>query len=81
MSKKKNQKIEMEHIDRLSRGKKSGINIGSRAVGHHLFKFEREIYERSLKKKYLEIDARSRGNLVNLWDKVCIVFASATSTT
>jgi len=73
MSKKKNQKIKMEHVDRLSRGKRSGINIGSRAVGHHLHKFEREIYERSLKKKFLEVDERSRANLVNLWDKVCIV--------
>lgn len=72
MAKKKNQKIKMEHIDRLSRGKKSGANIGSRKVGHHLHDFEREIYERSLKKGFLEVDERSRANLVNLWDKVCV---------
>ncbi|MFT7328185.1 MAG: hypothetical protein ACI870_000371 [Crocinitomicaceae bacterium] len=65
--------LKLEHIDRLSRGKKSGINIGSRAVAHHLHNFEREIYERSLKKGYLDIDERSRDNLSNLWEKVCIV--------
>lgn len=72
MAKKKNQKIKMEHVDRLSRGKKSGANIGSRKVGHHLHDFEREIYERSLKKGFLEVDERSRENLINVWDKVCI---------
>lgn len=66
------QKIKMEHIDRLSRGKKSGINIGSQRIGHHLSKFEREIYERSLKKGFLDIDERSRENLFNLWEKVAI---------
>jgi len=72
MNKKKNQKIKMEQVDRLSRGKKSGAHIGSRNVGHHLHQFEREVYERSLKKGFLEVDERSRANLVNLWDKVCV---------
>lgn len=72
MKKGTKQKIKMEHIDRLSRGKKSGINIGSQRIGHHLNKFEREIYERSLKKGFLDIDERSRENLFNLWEKVAI---------
>ncbi len=63
----------MEHIDRLTRGRASGAKIGSRAVGHHLHKFEREIYERALKKGYLDIDERSRTNLTNVWMKVCVV--------
>jgi len=71
MSKKK--LIKMEHIDRLSRGKKSGIHIGSRRVGHHLQSFERDIYERSLKKGFLEVDERARDNLYNLWEKVVVV--------
>lgn len=72
MKKIKKPKIKIEHIDRLSRGKKSGINIGSRAVAHHLHPFERAIYDRSLKKRFLDIDERSRDNLLNLWEKVCI---------
>lgn len=72
MKKGTKSKIKIEHIDRLSRGKKSGINIGSRRIGHHLNKFEREIYERSLKKGFLDIDERSRENLFNLWEKVAI---------
>lgn len=72
MKKKSVSKIKMEHIDRLSRGKKSGINIGSRRVGHHLHSFERDIYERSLKKGYLDIDERSRDNLFTLWEKVAL---------
>jgi hypothetical protein len=43
-------KIKLEHIDALSKGKKSGIRLGSRAVPHHLYAYEREEYERSLKR-------------------------------
>ncbi len=60
-------KIKLEHIDALSKGKKSGIRIGSRAVPHHLHTYEREEYERALRRGYLTIDARSRPNLANLW--------------
>lgn len=59
--------IKLEHIDALSRGKKSGIRIGSRAVPHHLYAHERTEYERALKRGYLTIESRSRVNLENLW--------------
>ena len=64
-------KIKREHIDRLTRGKASGINIGSRKVGHHLFDWERAEYERALKRGYLVLDIRSRDNLPNVWEKLC----------
>jgi hypothetical protein len=60
-------KIKLEHIDALSKGKKSGINLGSRAVPHHLYVYEREEYERALKRWYLILDKTSRSNLENLW--------------
>jgi len=65
-------KIKIEHIDKLTRGKKSGAGIGSRAVGHHLFEFERRIYERALKMGYLEVEIKTRENLMNVWEKVCL---------
>ena len=64
-------KLKLEHIDALSKGKKSGIKIGSRAVPHHLYAYEREEYERALKRGYLVVDSRSRPNLGNLWMLVC----------
>ena len=60
----------MEHVERLTKGKKSGRNIGSRAAGHHLRAYERSIYERALKDGFLVIDERSRENLWNIWLKV-----------
>ena len=65
--------MRMEHIDRLIRGKASGLKIGSRNVGHHLNDHELELYQRSLKKGFLELDARARENLWNVWEKVCEV--------
>lgn len=43
-------KIKIEHIDALSKGKKSGIKIGSRAVPHHLYNYEREEYDQAIKR-------------------------------
>lgn len=63
----------LDHVEKLSRGKRSGLNVGSRGVGHHLHVFEREIYERALKKGFLEVTARSRKNLINVWGKACLV--------
>lgn len=60
----------MDHVERLTKGQRSGKNIGSRAVGHHLRAFERKIYERALTDGYLTIDQRSRENLWNVWQKV-----------
>ena len=63
-------KFKMDHVERLTKGKRSGKNIGSRAVGHHLRAFERSIYERALNDGFLIIDERSRENLWNVWQKV-----------
>lgn len=62
--------FKMDHVERLTKGKRSGKNIGSRAVGHHLRAFERSIYERALNDGFLVIDDRSRENLWNVWQKV-----------
>ncbi len=64
--------LKIEHIDRLSQGKKSWIQIGSRWVPHHLYQYEKIKYEHALKYKYLEITKKDRVNLINIWDKVCI---------
>lgn len=63
--------VKIEHIDALSKGKKSGIKLGSRAVPHHLYQYERDEYERALVRGYLTINSRSRPNLENLWLLVC----------
>lgn len=65
-------KIKLEHIERLSKWKKSGINIGSRAIPHHLYEYERKKYEFALKKWFLNISEKERVNLTNIWEKVCI---------
>ncbi len=64
-------KVKLEHIDALSRWKKSGIRLGSRAVPHHLYVYEREEYERALKRGYLIVDKTDRVNTQNLWMLVC----------
>lgn len=63
--------MKLEHIDALSKGKKSGIRLGSRSVPHHLYIYEREEYERALKRWYLIVDQTDRVNLENLWMLVC----------
>ena len=65
-------KIKEKHIERLAQGKKSGINIGSRAVAHHLYAHEKPKYQRALKYRFLSITHRDRINLVNLWEKLCV---------
>lgn len=61
----------LKHIDRLVKGKKSGANIGSRNVGHHLFDHEKAIYQKAMKYKFLDITVKHRSNLKNVWKKVC----------
>jgi len=65
-------RIKLEHIERLSKGKRSGLNIGSRSIGHHLRPHERECYQRALKKGYLDIYDRDRDNLWHIWEKACL---------
>lgn len=62
----------MDHVERLSRGKRSGSNIGSRSVGHYLKPHERTCYERALKKGYLDITDKNRANLWHIWEKACL---------
>lgn len=64
-------KIKLEHIDALSKGKKSWIWIGNRWIPHHLYAHERGEYERALKRGYLILDKSDRANLENLWILVC----------
>ena len=66
-------KIKLEHIDNLSRWKKSWARIGSRTIAHHLFAHEQIHYEQALRQKYLEITDKHRVNLANLWYQVCQV--------
>ena len=63
--------IKLEHVERLSYGKRSGANIGSRSVGHHLRPHERSAYQRALKKGYLDITEKDRVNLWHIWEKAC----------
>lgn len=65
-------KIKLEHIERLSRGKRSGANIGSRSVGHYLRPYERSIFQRALKKGYLDVTKKDRANLWHVWEKACV---------
>ncbi len=65
-------RIKLDHVERLSHGKRSGINIGSRSVGHYLRSHERESYQRALKKGYLDITEKDRANLWHIWEKACL---------
>jgi hypothetical protein len=64
--------IDMTHVMRLSKGKRSGANIGSRSVGHHLNQYEKGVFERALKQQFLSIDERARDNLWHIWEKACL---------
>lgn len=64
--------INMDHVERLSRGKKSGAKIGSRAVGHYLKPHERDTFNRALAKGYLVIHEKDRANLWHIWEKACL---------
>lgn len=63
--------MKIEHIDNLTKGKKSWSNIWSRWISHRLRHYERKKYEVALKNKYLQIDTKDRKNLLNIWYKVC----------
>jgi len=63
--------LKLDHVERLSRGKRSGRNIGSRSVGHYLRPHERSHYQRALKRGYLDINEKDRANLWHIWEKAC----------
>ena len=64
--------LKLDHVERLSRGKRSGLNVGSRSVGHYLRPHERACYKRALKKGYLDITEKDRANLWHIWEKACL---------
>jgi len=64
--------LKLDHVERLSHGKRSGLNIGSRSVGHDLRPHERATYQRALKKGYLDITEKDRVNLWHIWEKACL---------
>lgn len=64
-------KIKEKHVERLMKGRKSGVNIGSRQVPHHLFAHEQTQFELAIKYGFLTIKEETRVNLLNLWEKYC----------
>lgn len=64
--------LKLEQVERLSHGKRSGVHIGSRSVGHYLRPHERATYQRALKKGYLDISENDRANLWHIWEKACL---------
>ena len=65
-------KIKEKHVELLMLGKKSGINIGSRNVPHHLYAHERDTFERAIKFRFLTVSDLERPNLENIWQKYCL---------
>lgn len=65
--------MKLEHIDNLTKWKKSWSNIWSRSISHRLRNYERKKYEIALKNKYLQINIKDRENLLNIWQKVCLL--------
>jgi hypothetical protein len=64
--------INMDHVERLSRGKKSGAKIGSKTVGHYLKPYERDTFKRALLKGYMVVHKKDRVNLWHIWEKACL---------
>ncbi|MEM8563695.1 MAG: hypothetical protein AAGF57_15770 [Pseudomonadota bacterium] len=64
-------RLREKHIERLTKGKRSGINIGSRAVPHHLHQHEQKQFSAAIKRRFLIIHDRVRPNLLNIWEKYC----------
>ena len=64
-------KAKKEQLDRLTRGKRSGISLGSRMVGHRLTQSERAAFERAKKMYFIVIDDSQRANVRNVWEKYC----------
>ena len=60
-----------KHIEKLTRGKKSGANIGSRNVPHRLRPYEHDQFTRAIRQRFLRVPFDSRQNVVNIWRKYC----------
>lgn len=58
-----------KHIENLTKGKKSGANIGSRGVPHRLNQHEQKQFNIAIKKRFMTLSFDSRPNLKNIWLK------------
>jgi hypothetical protein len=58
-----------KHIENLTKGKKSGANIGSRGVPHRLNQHEQKQFYIAIKRRYMTLSYDSRPNLRNIWLK------------
>ncbi len=58
-----------KHVEKLTRGKKSGAKIGSRNVPHRLTKYEEIKFNKAIKKRFMTLQFDSRPNLKNIWLK------------
>lgn len=58
-----------KHVENLTKGKKSGANIGSRGVPHRLNQHEQKQFDIAIKRGYMTMGFDSRPNLRNIWLK------------
>jgi hypothetical protein len=58
-----------KHVENLTKGKKSGANIGSRGVPHRLNQHEQKQFNIAIKRRYMTLAFDSRPNLRNIWLK------------
>ncbi len=61
----------LEDLISISKGKASIRKIGSRKVPHRLRQNEKIKFELALKKGFLDIDFKTRDNVINLYEKYC----------
>jgi hypothetical protein len=66
------EKLLLDDIEKISRGKASKKKIGSRAVPHRLTQKERIWFECAKKAKYLSINKTLRLNVIHIYQKYCI---------
>ena len=64
-----NYSMKEKHIENLTKGKKSGANIGSRGVPHRLNQHEQKQFNIAIKRRYMTLSYDSRPNLRNIWLK------------
>jgi len=65
-------RYKIENVNLLWKWLKSWKKIWSRAIPHHLYKYENDKYKLAQKKNYLYISSKDRENLQNIWSKYCI---------
>ncbi|NCP67208.1 hypothetical protein GW756_02915 [bacterium] len=64
-------KLKEKHVERLIKGKKSGVHLGSRQVPHHLYAYEQKQFDLAIKYGFLSLKEKHRVNLLNVWEKYC----------